>query len=224
MNRLIVKRMALSTLLLSSIATPVFADTGIASPPVQGPTATISTAAASTTGSKLLPLLEPQVLALVNSYAPETAQDWGDTLSRYHALTSTKALSVDITTSMSAAAPWTEKTGMMDVQLAVPGTLTDEDPFPLATVSEYGSTGGHVEAVLSASEVANLTLTKPDSLESGKLTNVVTLHAAYIDGFFKAQTTLAEAAQATDAAAIKQALSELLRQYKDFNHKLEKAK
>ncbi|MEK4851364.1 hypothetical protein NST04_16085 [Paenibacillus sp. FSL H7-0756] len=223
MNRLIVKRMALSTLLLSSIATPVFADTGIAPPPVQGPTATISTAAAATNGSKLLPLLEPHVLELVNSYAPETAQDWRDTLSRYHALTSTKALSVDITTSMSAT-PWTEKTGMMEVQLATPGTLTDEESVALATVSEYGSTGGHVEAVLSASEVANLTLTKPDSLESGKLANVVTLHAAYINGLFKAQADLAEAAQATDAAAIKQALSELLSQYKDLNHKLEEAK
>ncbi|WP_405114481.1 hypothetical protein MHH28_10090 [Paenibacillus sp. FSL K6-1217] len=185
MNRLIVKRMALSTLLLSSIATPVFADTGIASPPVQGPTATLSTAAASTNGSKLLPLLEPQILALVNSHAPETSQDWRDTLNRYHALTSTKALSVELTTTMSAA-PWTVKTGMMEVQLATPGTLTDAETVPLA--------------------------------------NVVTLHAAYIDGLFKAQAALAEAAQATDAAAIKQALSELLRQYKDLNHKLEEAK
>ncbi|MEK3836695.1 hypothetical protein [Paenibacillus sp. FSL P2-0136] len=223
MNRLIVKRMALSTLLLSSIATPVFADTGIAPPPAQGPTATISTAAASTNGSRLLPLLEPQVLALVNSYAPETSQDWRDTLSRYHALTSTKALNVVLAKPMSAA-PWTEKTGIMDVQLATPGTLTDAETLPLATVPEYGTTGGSVKAVPSASAAANLTLTVPDSLESGKLANVVTLHAAYIDGLFKAQAALAEAAQATDAAAIKQALSALLSQYKDLNHKLEEAK
>ena len=223
MNRLIVKRMALSTLLLSSIATPVFADTGTAPHPVQGPTATISTAAAATNGSKVLPLLEPQVLGLVNSYAPETARDWRDTLSRYHALTSMKALSVELTTPLSAA-PWSEKTGMMDVQLAAPGTLTDEDTVPLATVPEYGTTGDQAKAVPAASGATALTLTVPNSLESGKLANVVTIHVAYIDGLVKAQATLAEAAQATDAAAIKQALSELLSQYKDLNHKLEEAK
>lgn len=223
MNRLIVKRMALSTLLLSSIATPVFADTGIAPPPVQGPTATISTAAASTNGSKLLPLLEPQVLALVSSYAPETSQTWRDTLSNYHALTSTKALSVDLTMPISAA-PWTEKAGIVEVQLATPGTLTDAETVPSATLQEYGTTRGSVKVVPSASAAVNLTLTVPDSLESGKLANVVTLHAAYIDGFFKAQAALAEAAQTTDPAAIKQALSELLSQYKDLNHKLEEAK
>lgn len=223
MNRLIVKRMALSTLLLSSIATPVFADTEIAPHPVQGPTAIISTAAAATPDSKLLPMLEPQVLSLVNSYAPETSQDWRDTLSRFHDFTSTKVLNVVLTTPMSAA-PWTEKTGILDVQLAMPGTLTDAETVPLATVPEYGTTGGSVKAVPSASAAANLTLTVPDSLESGKLANVVTLHAAYIDGLFKAQVALAEAAQATDATAIKQALSELLSQYKDLNHKLEEAK
>ncbi|OMF96462.1 hypothetical protein [Paenibacillus sp. FSL R7-0337] len=223
MNRLIVKRMALSTLLLSSIATPVFADTGTASPPAQGPTATISTAAESTNGSKLLPLLEPQVLALVNRYAPETAQDWRDTLSRYHALTSTKALSVDLTTPIPPT-PWTDKTGIMEVQLATTGTLTDAETVPLATIPEYGTAGGHAEAALSASGAVNLTLAGLNHLESGKLANAVTIHVAYIDGVFKEQAALAEAAQATDAAAIKQALSALLKQYKDLNYKLEEAK
>lgn len=168
-------------------------------------------------------MLEPQVLELVNSYAPETSQTWRDTLSRYHDLTSTKALSVDLTTALSAT-PWTEKTGIMEVQLATPGTLTDAETVPLAIVPEYGATVGHVEAVLSASAVADLKLAASDHLESGKLANAVTIHVAYIDGLFKEQAALAEAAQATDAAAIKQALSALLRQYKDLNHKLEEAK
>ncbi|MEK4515370.1 hypothetical protein NSS64_08855 [Paenibacillus sp. FSL H8-0122] len=223
MNRLIVKRMALSTLLLSSIATPVFADTGITSPPVQGPTATISMAAASTNGSELRPLLEPQVLALVNSYAPETSQDWRDTLSRYHDLTSTKALNVVLTTPMSAA-PWTEQAGIVDVQLAMPGTLTDAETTPLTAVTASGITGVQAKAVPFELGAVNLTLAGLNHLESGKLANVVTLHASYIDGLFKEQAALAEAAHSADAAAIKQALSGLLRQYKDLNHKLEEAK
>lgn len=85
MNRLIFRKMALSTLLLSSIATPVFADAG--NVPAQAATpAVTSTAAATVTeqGTTLMASSFPGLLALAERYAPDKVKDWTDTLSKYN--------------------------------------------------------------------------------------------------------------------------------------------
>ncbi|WP_238652903.1 hypothetical protein [Paenibacillus piscarius] len=106
MNRLIFRKMALSTLLLSSIATPVFADAGN----VPGQTATpavTSTAAAVVTeqGTTLVASSFPGLLALAERYAPDTVQDWTDTLSRYNTAAGidVKIINLDATGQVPAA-------------------------------------------------------------------------------------------------------------------------
>lgn len=104
MNRLIFRKMALSTLLLSSIATPVFADAVNDPAHVPTPVVTLTAATAPEQGTTLFTSSFPGLLALAERYAPDTVQDWTDTLSKYTTAAgiNVRTLSLDVTAQDSA--------------------------------------------------------------------------------------------------------------------------
>lgn len=233
MNRLIFRRMALSTLLLSSIATPVFADADHTPPQAGNAPVTLSAASAPLQGSILITARIPDLLDLAERYAPETVQDWTDTLSRYNKAIrlNVQVLTLDTTGEVTAPA----------VQLATPVALTAAIPSlagsaPAADLQLAGTDGilSAFATGTAASSTADFTVfAVPDSLSSAGLTGSGSITAAAApallpmtedNGFFKAQAALAEAVESKDAGAVKHALGGLLEQYKDLTKKLEEAK
>ncbi|NOU78146.1 hypothetical protein GC101_04555 [Paenibacillus sp. LMG 31459] len=233
MNRLIFRRMALSTLLLSSIATPVFADADRTPPQAGNAPVTLSAASAPLQGSILITARIPDLLDLAERYAPETVQDWTDTLSRYNKAIrlNVQVLTLDTTGEVTAPA----------VQLATPVALTAAIPSlagsaPAADLQLAGTDGilSAFATGTAASSTADFTVfAVPDSLSSAGLTGSGSITAAAApallpmtedNGFFKAQAALAEAVESKDAGAVKHALGGLLEQYKDLTKKLEEAK
>lgn len=233
MNRLIFRRMALSILLLSSIATPVFADADRTPPQAGNAPVTLSAASAPLQGSILITARIPDLLDLAERYAPETVQDWTDTLSRYNKAIrlNVQVLTLDTTGEVTAPA----------VQLATPVALTAAIPSlagsaPAADLQLAGTDGilSAFATGTAASSTADFTVfAVPDSLSSAGLTGSGSITAAAApallpmtedNGFFKAQAVLAEAVESKDAGAVKHALGGLLEQYKDLTKKLEEAK
>lgn len=233
MNRLIFRRMALSTLLLSSIATPVFADADRTPPQAGNAPVTLSATSAPLQGSILITARIPDLLDLAERYAPETVQDWTDTLSRYNKAIrlNVKVLTLDTTGEVTAPA----------VQLATPVALTAAIPSlagsaPAADLQLAGTDGilSAFATGTAASSTADFTVfAVPDSLSSAGLTGSGSITAAAApallpmtedNGFFKAQAALAEAVESKDAGAVKHALGGLLEQYKDLTKKLKEAK
>lgn len=221
MNRLFLRPIALSALLLSSIATPVFADADRTPPQAQTAAVTLSAASAPVQGSILIAPLYPDLIALAESYAPETVQDWTDTLSKYSkaARINVKVLNLEPAGEVTATA----------VQVATPVVLTAAIP----SLAGAGGTFTDYVAGISAPAVADTTVfAVPGSLSSAGLTGSVAITAAAApallpmtedNGFFKAQAALAEAVESKDAAAVKQSLAGLLKQYKELTRKLEEA-
>ncbi|MEK3684300.1 hypothetical protein [Paenibacillus sp. FSL R10-2736] len=234
MNRLILRRMALSTLLLSSIATPVFADADRTPPQARNAAVTLSAASAPLPGSILITARIPDLLDLAERYAPETVQDWTDTLSRYNKALrlNVQVLTLDTTGEVTAPA----------VQLATPVALTAAALPSLAGSApaadlQLAGTDGTLRAFATgtaASSTADFTVfAAPDSLSSDGLTDSIAITAAAApallpmtedNGFLNAQAALAEAVESKDATAVKHALGGLLEQYKDLTKKLEEAK
>jgi hypothetical protein len=233
MNRLIFRRMALSTLLLSSIATPVFADADRTPPQAGNAPVTLSAASAPLQGSILITARIPDLLDLAERYAPETVQDWTDTLSSYNKAIrlNVQVLTLDTTGEVTAPA----------VQLATPVALTAAIPSlagsaPAANLQLAGTDGilSAFATGTAASSTADVTVfAVPDSLSSAGLTGWGSITAAAApallpmtedNGFFTAQAALAEAVETKDAGAVKHALGGLLEQYKDLTKKLEEAK
>ncbi|AIQ42274.1 hypothetical protein [Paenibacillus sp. FSL R5-0912] len=233
MNRLILRRMALSTLLLSSIATPVFADADRTPQQTQAPAVTLSAASAPVQGSIMISSRFPDLLGLAESYAPETLQDWTDTLSRYSKAIRLNVRVLNLDTQGEFTAP--------AVQLATPVALTTAEPSlagsapstDLQLVITDGTVSAFATGTAASSTAEFAVFATPDSVPSAGLTSSGSITAAALpallpmtedNGFFKAQAALAEAVESKDAPAVKQALGGLLEQYKQLTKKLEEVK
>ena len=249
MNRLILRKMALSTLLLSTAATPVFADadnsSGSSQPRVQTAAVTLTAAAAPVQGSILVAARIPDLLGLVRSYAPETLPVWTDILSKYDAATpvtimnpdslhpaDTLTVSGEVTASVvpvSVPIAWTAALSSAAGNLAaVPVELNDKiqvvevDGIIPVSIAE---TVAASPAGLTAFTTSASTTTAAGGL-SGPVTAMATaalLPLAENNAFVQAQAALTDAAESKDAAAIKQALAGLLKQYQELTAKLEAA-
>lgn len=244
MNRLFLRPIALSALLLSSIATPVFANADRTPPQAQTAAVTLSAASAPVQGSILIAPLYPDLIALAESYAPETVQDWTDTLSKYSkaARVNVKVLNLEpagevTATAVQVATPVVLTAAIPSLAGSVPATTLPASAVELKEITQIAGAGGtftNSVAGISAPAVADTTVfAVPGSLSSAGLTGSVAITAAAApallpmtedNGFFKAQAALAEAVESKDAAAVKQSLAGLLKQYKELTRKLEEAK
>ncbi|RKN80722.1 hypothetical protein [Paenibacillus ginsengarvi] len=221
MKNKLFSKIALSTALLSAIASPsVFAENA-------GSQASVSTApAALHVAVSSVAITDPVKLA--EKYAPETVSDWKQTLEQYREAMSDKfGLPADgegmasiksVTLSRAAQAADADEAGMVSFKLeSVSGeavTLTpaqtitlDTAEAPIGTVSltpfeiKDGVTAG--VTVMSIPGIATATAVSISG-EAKPLTN------AFLDGW----KALDEAARSEDGAAIKQALAHQLDLYK----------
>lgn len=233
MNRLILRRMALSTLLLSSIATPVFADADRTPPQAQNAAVTLSAASAPLQGSTLITARIPDLLDLAERYAPETVQDWTDTLSRYSKAIRLNVQVLNLDTKGEVTAPAVQLATPVALTAAIPSLTGSAPSADLQLVVTDGTLSAFATGTEASSTADFAVFAAPDSLSSAGLTGSGSITAAAApallpmtedNGFFKAQAALAEAVESKDAAAVKHALGGLLEQYKGLTKKLEEAK
>lgn len=233
MNRLILRRMALSTLLLSSIATPVFADADRTPPQTQAAAVTLSAASAPMQGSIMIASRFPDLLDLAERYAPETVQDWTDTLSRYSKAIRLNVQVLNLDTQREVTAPAVQLATPLALTAAIPSLTGSAPSADLQLVVTDGTLSAFATGTEASSTADFAVFAAPDSLSSAELTGSGSITAAAApallpmtedNGFFKAQAALAEAVESKDAAAVKHALGGLLEQYKDLTKKLEEAK
>ncbi|MBT2290698.1 hypothetical protein J7E73_16485 [Paenibacillus albidus] len=171
------RKIALSTLLLSAVASPVFAnaDNGTQADGSKN-TETFDTATAvKPVDSIFITTVFPDLLDLVATYAPDTAQDWKEVLGKM--VTNNPQAETIIVGQAVAATP-----------VVNPDNL---NPAPAGEVRK-GATATRIAAAVPLD-----------------------------NAFITAQTELSKAIESKEAAAIKESLNELLKQYKILVGQLE---
>ncbi|MNI09835.1 hypothetical protein D3C73_629220 [compost metagenome] len=215
------RKIALSTLLLSAVASPVFADAGNGTP-TDGSKSTetsVTVSAVKPVDSIFIAAAFPGLLDLVATYAPDTAQEWKDVLAKYEKITGLTAVvtnhpqvvhAIPLPDGDASSNPQAKTIVIGQAVAATPGVNPDHlIPAPIAL--ERTENGKH-KAVSAAIDVS----------ERGTATIIEAAAPSVADiAFITAQTELSEAIESKDAAAIKQSLNELLKQYKILVSQLE---
>ena len=247
------RSIALSTLLLSSLASPVFADAASTSDSAQSlahkAAVQLTAATAQPVQGILVGVRVPDVLSLVKHYAPDTVQEWTDVLSRYGKAARIQLVNPDLQ-SQASTITLTNADAASTVHVTAPRTLTaalssaavsaplgslENVPVKLKDVIQVaGSDGSQTLSTVPAVSIsaASLdTIVAPDTSSTAKLSGSVTIAAAAVllplpedNGLFQAESALSTAVDSKDAAAIKLALAELLKEYKVLVSNLEAAK
>lgn len=244
---------ALSTLLLSSLASPVFADaastTGVAQSLAHPAAVQLTAAAAQPVQGIPAGVRVPDVLSLVQRYAPDTVQEWTDVLSRYGKTARiqlvnpgllSQASTLILTDAGTAAAVHVTASGSLTAALssaADSAPLGSLENLPVKLTDVIQVSGWDVSQILSAVPAASIsaatlnTVSAPDSISAVKLSGSVTMAAAGAllpltddNGLLEAESALSAAVDHKDASAIKLALAELLKEYKVLVNNLEAAK
>ncbi|OPA75243.1 hypothetical protein BVG16_21840 [Paenibacillus selenitireducens] len=208
------KRLALSTLLLSAVASPVMANAAENSE-AQASTPTMKAIALQKDGNtKFAPfaIMLSNPLDLAKTYAPDTVQDWEATLDKFDKLASSKFTKMTASTTVSATEQTDVKPNITElkVERKLVSGKDSSDKMPANAVKMI-----KVESAHDAQD-GDITFTETKGLNVEVKTGVaITTDSGEIkDPFFKAQIELSKAEQSKDADQIKQSLANLLEQYK----------
>ncbi|REK77557.1 hypothetical protein [Paenibacillus paeoniae] len=212
MNKMkLFKSVAASTLLLSAFAsTSVFANPKTVHMLSHGSTVKVEGKAIKTDGvAALQAVILPDPLELARQYAPGTVEDWEATMKQYHELLKDKfnisAASADQVTFLEAVPVDVAKLS----KEAEIGTFevkeTKIDLTSVSGVTAAGKTGSFV-----ASDI-KLDAGKP--IAEGEF--VATSAAVKPSPLFEIQLKLGKAVEDKDGAAIRETLTDLLKQYKE---------
>jgi len=214
-QQMIFKKLALSALLVSAVAAPtaVNAASGANDQSVKTTAAAVVTPATKGSMDTKVTILDwTDPLKLAKTYAPNTLEDWKKTLDQYY-----KAAGFNITA----------------VSEVVPSVQADGDKLSKDTVSveslpvSYIEAGGNLKVELPEDKKLegdiSTSIKAVDAIATVESTSTQELSEAD-KAFFKAQNDLNSAAKTKDATVIKEALANLLDQYKEKIKEFETAK
>ncbi|WP_155990353.1 hypothetical protein [Paenibacillus graminis] len=153
------------------------------------------------------------------TYSPDTAQDWKEVLDKYEKISGLTALvinnpqvvkAIPLPDGDASSYPQAKAIGIGQAVAATPGVNPDHlIPAPIAVER---TENGKLKAVSS----------KGEGHEGVAVTLTEAAAPSVADiAFITAQTELSKAVESKDAAAIKQSLNELLKQYKILVSQLE---
>lgn len=223
MKNKLFSKIALSTALLSAIASPsVFAETA-------GSQTSVSTApAALHVAVSSVAVTDPVKLA--EKYAPETVSDWKQTLEQYRKAMSDKfGLPVDgegmatfksVTLSRSAQAADADETGMVSLSFkleSVSGeavTLTPDQTITLDTAEAPFGTVSLTPVEIKEGVTAGVTVKSIPGIAAATAVSISGEAKPLTNAFLDGWKALDEAARSEDGAAIKQVLAHQLELYK----------
>lgn len=218
-QQMIFKKLALSALLVSAVAAPTAVNAASGANDQSAKTTAAAVVTPATKGSmdtKVTILDWTDPLELAKTYAPNTLEDWKKTLDQYY-----KAAGFNITA----------------VSEVVPSVQADGDKLSKDTVSVESLPVSYIEA----GRGLNIQLPEDKNMDSAKFSSITAVDTiASVDAtavtislqesseadktFFKAQEELNSAAKSKDATVIKEALANLLDQYKEKIKEFETAK
>ncbi|MEK3945798.1 hypothetical protein [Paenibacillus sp. FSL H3-0310] len=213
-QQMLFKKLALSALLVSAVAAP--SATNAASGAQDGNTKTtaaavVTAASKGTIATKVTTIDWVDPLELAKTYAPNTQEDWKNTLDQYY-----KVAGFSVT-------------GLAEL---VPAELVEGVQLSKEILSTEALPAGYIEAGRNLEVVPVVDDTQVDSniTTSIKAVDATSIAISIPDlsdadkAFFKAQDDLNSAAKSKDATVIKEALANLLDQYKEKIKELETAK
>ncbi|MBY3622300.1 hypothetical protein HGO21_22550 [Acinetobacter sp. CUI P1] len=214
-QQMIFKKLALSALLVSAVAAPTAVNAASGANDQSAKTTAAAVVTPATKGSmdtKVTILDWTDPLELAKTYAPNTLEDWKKTLDQYY-----KAAGFNITA----------------VSEVVPSVQADGDKLSKDTVSveslpvSYIEAGGNLKVELPEDKKLegdiSTSIKAVDAIATVESTSTQELSEAD-KAFFKAQNDLNSAAKSKDATVIKEALANLLDQYKEKIKEFETAK
>lgn len=214
-QQMIFKKLALSALLVSAVAAPNAVNAASGANDQSAKTTAAAVVTPATKGSmdtKVTILDWTDPLELAKTYAPNTLEDWKKTLDQYY-----KAAGFNITA----------------VSEVVPSVQADGDKLSKDTVSveslpvSYIEAGGNLKVELPEDKKLegdiSTSIKAVDAIATVESTSTQELSEAD-KAFFKAQNDLNSAAKSKDATVIKEALANLLDQYKEKIKEFETAK
>ena len=217
-HQLVLKKLALSALLVSAVAAPTAANAATKSKD-ESQKLTASTAALVTPANGFTPLsitlsVWAEPLKLAETYAPNTVEDWKKTLEQYKKVSGL---------SLSIAA---EKVASQEGKVELRKVILSEDSRSVS----YIEAGQNLDVSLVETKkvegkgVEDTITTSIEAVEASA-DGISSIELSEIDPvFLKAQEALNDATKSKDATAIKGALADLLVQYKEKIEELERAK
>ena len=225
-NTTMFKRIAMSTMLISAIAAPAFANA--ASNPMADvlPAATIKTDKVA----KLVPALKTiqfaDPLEAARLYAPETLEDWKVTLDKYNKqnkISELRTISlVDAKGTIKLSDNVANEIKVVDSVKATTANVSMEKielgQFEIKPLSPTDSVpSSNVSITLSKDIKGSAIFNKATRLDSIKLNTASTAVVSATDSspIFSGQVALSKALESKDAATIKPVLADLLQAYKD---------
>lgn len=238
-HNLLLKKIALSTMLLSVAAVPAFANAAeVQKKDLSGATpVTITKAAAARPGNAIFVSVFPNLPELAKTYAPDTEQDWKDTLAKYEKITGIKIINP---TTLTRAISVTGKIDHLAETLPM-GTVAageagiNSTALTIVSIEDLPADLEMVEAVEAVKAMDVIGAVDAVTVDAVKGTAAVkvglnaTSAAVYTlssedTAFLDAQSGLLKAVEAKNSAAIKESLAGLLKEYKQLITKLEAAK
>ncbi|QJD82509.1 hypothetical protein [Cohnella herbarum] len=225
-NTTMFKRIAMSTMLMSAIAAPAFANA--ASNPMADvlPAATIKTDKVA----KLVPALKTiqfaDPLEAARLYAPETLEDWKVTLDKYNKLNKIsegRTISlVDAKGTIKLSDNVANEIKVVDSVKATAASVSMEKiDLGQYEIKELPSIkpapGSDVTITLSKNTTGSTVGTKATRIDAIKLNTASAAAVSATDSspIFSGQVALSKALESKDAATIKPVLADLLQAYKD---------
>lgn len=226
MNKMkLFKSVAASTLLLSAFAsTSVFANPKTAELLSTGPAAKIEGKLIEGEALQAVQaIMLPDPIELAKQYAPDTAEDWEATMKLYHELLKDK---FSISFIEADGVELSEGKAGISAVATLSATKVDapayikEGTFEVkeASAVQFKETGTATKAALTASSasVQDIKFDVVKELDASELTiTAAATAAAKPSPIFEAHSKLAKAAEEKDVADIREALAELLTQYKE---------
>jgi hypothetical protein len=206
------KRLALSTLLLSAVASPVMANAAT-SPDAKASTPAQKTITLQKDGNQeftSFAIVMTNPLDLAKTYAPDTVQDWKTTMDKFDKLAASKFTKMTASAAVSAPEHTDVKQNITELKAErklVTGK-DSSDKLPANAVKMI-----KVESAQDAQD-GDTTFTKGLNVNVTTGVAITTDSVEIKDPFFKAQIELSKAEQSKDADQIKQSLANLLEQYK----------
>lgn len=217
-RNLLIRKIALSTLLLSAVASPsAFADA-----PPEASTDTVKAVQAIKISAASV--MDP--LKLAETYAPETVEDWKQTLAEYDEAIRSR---VRVTAGNIATFAKTVQVDQAELIQIQPGA----EPIVLSTVTELGegqsialkAIGAAEPVTLTEADIAEgtpnvvsggvLSVTAPNETVSFAVAVSPNAEGQPISAFMQGWSDLSKAVESKDGNAIKQALAHQLTLYKE---------
>ncbi|MEK3914492.1 hypothetical protein [Paenibacillus sp. FSL H7-0331] len=222
-HKLIVKKIALSTLLLSVAASSAYASESSQTTTSPSQTLTSSTQFQAVTATTAVKRTDPVELAA--TYAPDTVNDWKNTLTQYH-----EAIQKKFGAVLRQATPLDSTGTNLNISSVRVIDPTDTKEIADGQFTEVLTLGELTDPTASTDIKAGVALavaaipalpTLPADAETSTFSsteakNTVSVAAISLDNpLFKGEMELQKAAESKDAEAIKKSLGKLLGLYKE---------